>query len=148
MSRLIDDGAGGKRNAAEIKARRDALHSSIANSVYNPATDPEKLSQAAVEASRGAVSLPSMRVYGKGGKIEGDLKLRGGDSSIEEDAEVVEQAPHRAQPPFLHAQTQAPVWTEQTYEAESKEAVMALVPPGSKGVEVKRVWKASALVKQ
>lgn len=156
MSRIIDDGAGGNRNAAEIKARQDALHSSIANSVYNPATDPEKLSQAAVEASRGAASLPSMRVYGRGGKVEADLRLRGGDSAGE-DNEDVTPLPGAIQyverdalsrvtapkPPSTH-----PIWTEQSWEAESKEAVMALVPQGSKGIEVKRVWKASALVKQ
>jgi hypothetical protein len=39
------------------------------------------------------------------------------------------------------------VWTEQTFEAESEEAVRAMVPAGAKAVEVFQVWKATALVK-
>jgi hypothetical protein len=39
------------------------------------------------------------------------------------------------------------VWTEQVYEAESEEAVRALVPAGAKAVEVFQIWKATALVK-
>ena len=57
----------------------------------------------------------------------------------------------RPQSPFAqagHSDSASPVWIEQSWEAESKEAVMSLVPAGSKGIEVRRVWKATALVRQ
>ena len=57
----------------------------------------------------------------------------------------------RPQSPFAqagHSDSTSPVWIEQSWEAESKEAVMSLVPAGSKGIEVRRVWKATALVRQ
>ena len=190
MSRIIDDGAGGKRNLAEIESRAAALRSAVEKSVYNPPMDPAQLSKAALEATQGAMPLPAMRVYAKGGKVEADLKLRGGDNAIEEETdaghgeevlqarrqargrgEEEEEAQPQEQGTRGHGGVQArdasvrfgsqgsfaqagnrdspsPVWVEQVYEAESKEAVMALVPPGSKGVEVRRVWKATALVKQ
>lgn len=170
MSRIIDDGAGGKRNAAEIEARTQALRGSLVQGVYNPPVDPATLSRAALDATREAMPLPAMRVYSHGGKIEADLKLRGADNAIEEtkneEGESREDAHRYARvqegPPAFGVQQRAQgevtkagdshrpenVWTEQVFEAESKEAVMALVPPGSKGVEVKRIWKASALVKQ
>lgn len=170
MPRIIDDGAGGKKNMAEIEARRTALLSAVDTKVYNPAIDQASLSRSALEATQGAMSKPAMRVYGRGGKIEADLKLRGGDNAIEEatdrggeesqgqegDARVqggqaaqrFQARPQGAQPQAGNRDSASPIWVEQVYEAESKEAVMALVPAGSKGVEVRRVWKATALVKQ
>ena len=173
MSRVIDDGAGGKRNAAEIEARREALRGWLTQGVYNPPLDPAVLSRAALEATQSAAPLPAMRVYGRGGKVEADLKLRGGDSAIEEAADEGGEESHLMESrggesvdrtdlpgtnrgaatrpnPVQSSRGDSPsaVWCEQVFEADTKEAVMALVPPGSKGVEVRRVWKASALVKQ
>jgi len=115
VSRIIDDGAGGKRNLAEIESRAAALRSAVEKSVYNPPMDPAQLSKAALEATQGAMPLPAMRVYAKGGKVEADLKLRGGDNVIEEETD----AGHGEE--VLQARRQARGRGEEEEEAQPQE---------------------------
>jgi hypothetical protein len=73
----------------------------------------------------------------------GDGRVQAGDAS--------QRFQTRPQSPFTqagHSDSAVPVWTEQTWEAESEEAVKAMVPEGAKAVEVRQVFKATCLVKQ
>ena len=46
------------------------------------------------------------------------------------------------------AEPQRAIWCEQVFEAETEEAVRAMVPEGAKAVEVRMVYKATCLVRQ
>jgi hypothetical protein len=81
---------------------------------------------------------------------EGEAEESGaGDARVEaRDTPFRQQA--RPQSPFAqpgNSHSASPVWVEQVYEAETEEAVRALVPAGAKAVELRQVWKATALVR-
>jgi len=81
---LID--AGVQKNANEYNLRLQSLRALHDEHVYNPAVDPTTLQKMATEASRGAVGLPSMRVYGQEGVVSGDVRMAGRDASAESEA--------------------------------------------------------------
>lgn len=73
-----------------------------------------------------------------------------GDGGVQA-GQVAQRQQARPQSPFTqagHSDSAVPVWTEQTWEAESEEAVRAMVPEGAKAVEIRQVFKATALVRQ
>jgi hypothetical protein len=75
--------AGVQKNANEYSARVAALRALHEDKAYNPAIDPTVLAKNAAEASRGAVGLPSIRVYNQDGVIGGDVRAAGADPDAE-----------------------------------------------------------------
>ncbi len=144
-------------NAAANEASRGAMGSGPALPVYNQGgviggdvrmgrADPEAQSMAKTDGKRGG-RRGKKEADDEEGQGPEDGKGNGGVQAGQ--ASFGQQA--RPQSPFAqagHSDSTSPVWIEQSWEAESKEAVMALVPAGSKGIEVRRVWKATALVRQ
>jgi hypothetical protein len=78
--------AGVRKNASEYNARVEAMRALHNDHSYNPPVDPQALSKAAVEATRGAAGLPSMRVYSQDGVIGGDVRMAGRDPEAESQA--------------------------------------------------------------
>ena len=94
---------------------------------------------------------------GKGGRhgkagVEESESVEGGEGDVRVQARPspfgLPQGPKGQEPQASSGNRDVNVWTEQTWEAESEEAVRVLVPEGAKAVEVRKVFKATALVKQ
>jgi hypothetical protein len=108
---------------------------------------PDKGAEAEAKAKRGGKRNVAAETVDEG---EAQRQGEAGDGGVQAgQAAFGQQAwPQGAQPQAGNSHSAVPVWTEQTWEAESEEAVRALVPAGAKAVEVKQVWQATALVRQ
>jgi hypothetical protein len=162
-----------EHNVNEYQARVQALRSLHEQKAYNPLIDPTTLGKAAAEAAREAAVKPSsdgnVRLATSDREAEAQAKARGWKGGKETDDQEGEGGQGQAgnggvqkgQAAFgflsrsegqesqaSRGDSVKPVWTEQTWEAESEEAVKALVPQGAKAVETRMVWKATALVRQ
>ena len=103
------------------------------------------------EAEALAKNARGGRPHGKAQVEEGEGAEGGGGDGGVQAGDAAQRFQARPASPFAQAgggHSAVPVWTEQTYEADTKEAVSELVPADAKAVTYKRVWKATALVKQ
>ena len=81
--------AGVTKNAGEYNARVAALRALREEHAYNPAVDPATLQKMAAEATRGSGAPGrALAVYGVGGVVEGDVRMKGRDAVAEAQAKA------------------------------------------------------------